>query len=340
MYEKYHLTRYVFPVTMPTQIQETDLNEQAFEIFKNSEYRLHGFTDVLSTVPQTDAELKNYLYLQSFSYMHSPFDYFTKRTNVDSYLIIYTHEGSGCMEYEGNTYQLFPGDLVLIDCHLPHYYYTFRESWSHVDMHISGSTMPFLYQEFRLDNAPYIEAHQYSTFKEDTEKLLKCYTTPTLHRGLEISNILQSILTHMILTHQTELSKKSYITDSSLKYLHIANQERTYSSQNMPYLIKYMQNHQENLTLDYLSSFANISKYHLAREFKRYTGFPPNEYLLRIRLQQAKLLLKNTSSPIKIVGELVGIANESYFARLFKKRIGMTPGEYRKKEFLLNRITF
>ena len=47
-------------------------------------------------------------------------------------------------------------------------------------------------------------------------------------------------------------------------------------------------------------------------------------------MNQARFLLQSTKMPIARVGEAVGIPNNQYFGKLFKKKTGSTPGEYRK----------
>ena len=51
-------------------------------------------------------------------------------------------------------------------------------------------------------------------------------------------------------------------------------------------LIRYIDSHYaEKLSLDFLSRFSGISKYYLSREFHRYTGFSPIEYLIHLRIE-------------------------------------------------------
>ena len=52
------------------------------------------------------------------------------------------------------------------------------------------------------------------------------------------------------------------------------------------------QHFQEPLSLESLAITEGVSKYHLAREFKKYLGMPPNEYLIVTRLNHSKTLLK------------------------------------------------
>ena len=101
--------------------------------------------------------------------------------------------------------------------------------------------------------------------------------------------------------------------------------------ENLRYLVKYMEQHyMQPLTLDYLAEFSNISKYYLCRLFQKYLGLSPKEYLLQLRIEGAKNLLRNTTLPANKIGPMVGIEDENYFYRLFKSKVGMSANQFRK----------
>ena len=75
--------------------------------------------------------------------------------------------------------------------------------------------------------------------------------------------------------------------------------------------------------------FLGVSRY---RElFTAETGVAPTEYIARLRIERAKDLLIRTNMNISEVAESVGYVTRHYFQSIFKRRVGMTPGEYRKK---------
>ena len=90
-------------------------------------------------------------------------------------------------------------------------------------------------------------------------------------------------------------------------------------------------NYPSGITLDALSKHFGISKYHMSREFKRYIGKSPNDYLIDIRLDHAKVLLVDSARTIAEIGQLVGIPNTNPFLYLFKSREGITPSAFRKQ---------
>ncbi len=90
-------------------------------------------------------------------------------------------------------------------------------------------------------------------------------------------------------------------------------------------------NYPSQITLDLLSKNFGISKYHMSREFKRYIGKSPNDYLIDVRLDHAKVLLVDSARTIGEIGQLVGIPNTNHFLYLFKTREGITPSAFRKQ---------
>lgn len=84
----------------------------------------------------------------------------------------------------------------------------------------------------------------------------------------------------------------------------------------------------ENLTLSELASVAGLSAYRLCHSFTRAIGFAPHEYLMCRRIERAKSLLR-TGVPPADVAVRVGFCDQSHLTRHFRRRVGVTPGQYR-----------
>ncbi|TFH87203.1 helix-turn-helix domain-containing protein [Billgrantia azerbaijanica] len=67
------------------------------------------------------------------------------------------------------------------------------------------------------------------------------------------------------------------------------------------------------------------------RRFKAATGMTPMEYVHTLRLEEAKQLLECEDASIEAVAEQVGYADPSFFRRLFTRRVGLTPSQYRRR---------
>lgn len=88
-------------------------------------------------------------------------------------------------------------------------------------------------------------------------------------------------------------------------------------------------NYANDLRLEELAHEAGISSFHFAREFKKSTGTTPHQYLIKYRIEQAKLLLAESELPLTEVGLRSGFSHQSHFTRLFHRLTGTTPQSYR-----------
>ncbi len=78
-----------------------------------------------------------------------------------------------------------------------------------------------------------------------------------------------------------------------------------------------------------MSKRVNLSASRLRQLFKKETGRSPMRYLINLRMQKAKHLIRNTFLSIKGITFLCGIKDVSHFVRDFKKLYGRTPSEFR-----------
>ena len=82
------------------------------------------------------------------------------------------------------------------------------------------------------------------------------------------------------------------------------------------------------ITLDELSKIAQMNKYVLLRTFTKEKGITPYQYLLTTRINKARALLENGIEPIDVAIH-TGFSDQSHFTNVFKKLIGVTPGQYK-----------
>lgn len=87
----------------------------------------------------------------------------------------------------------------------------------------------------------------------------------------------------------------------------------------------------KDFSLEDVAAFVGISKCYMSREFHRYTGYSFVAYVNRTRCKKAQQMLADESLEINEIGRRCGFENASYFARTFRRYIGMNPAEYRSK---------
>ncbi|MEP7258807.1 MAG: AraC family transcriptional regulator, partial [Flavitalea sp.] len=96
--------------------------------------------------------------------------------------------------------------------------------------------------------------------------------------------------------------------------------------------IDFMQQHLDRiLSLTEIARKVNLSVSHFVAIFHKKTGFAPIEYFNYLKIQKACQYLQFTQDRINEIANHLGIQDSYYFSRLFKKLMGISPNEYRKK---------
>lgn len=85
----------------------------------------------------------------------------------------------------------------------------------------------------------------------------------------------------------------------------------------------------QDIQLDQLASVAYLSKSYFIRAFRHRMGMSPYAYLIQVRLNRAKALLRNGAAPID-VAQQTGFYDQSHFTHYFKRFMGVPPGQYQQ----------
>ena len=85
----------------------------------------------------------------------------------------------------------------------------------------------------------------------------------------------------------------------------------------------------DTLYLNDLAAEARMSRYHLLRTFRNWTGMTPHAWQIDRRIQRARQLL-DQELPLAEIAQQLGFADQSHFQRIFKQRVAVNPGEYRR----------
>ncbi|MDR9857936.1 helix-turn-helix domain-containing protein [Paenibacillus sp. VCA1] len=94
--------------------------------------------------------------------------------------------------------------------------------------------------------------------------------------------------------------------------------------------VLYLQNHwSEPFHSKSMEEALHFQFDHITRCMKKHTGMTPLQYVHHLRISHAVTLLAQTTLSVQEIAERVGIPNASFFGRLFRERMGITPGQYR-----------
>lgn len=145
------------------------------------------------------------------------------------------------------------------------------------------------------------------------------YQKDALFSALSVYSKLLEILV-LIGRDSTEQTRRFDATD---------NKQQEYTEKFM-YICEYIGNHcTEDLTLDFIASFAGFSKFHFSRLFKQFTNVSFYKFLNQKRIAIAEKLLINLDNSITDVALNSGFSSMSSFIRMFKQIKGCTPTEFR-----------
>lgn len=97
----------------------------------------------------------------------------------------------------------------------------------------------------------------------------------------------------------------------------------------------YMEQHyQRGITIEEIANACRLNRSYLSKLFKEKKGYPPQEYLIRLRLSKAADLMRTTPMSISDIAASCGYPNQLHFSKAFKKRYGVSPREWRSQNKL------
>jgi AraC-like DNA-binding protein len=254
---------------------------------------------------------RSFLYLQGLASISYPENYYTRRSGLESYLLAQTFAGQGELEYEGKRYTLNADDGFIIDCRKAHYYHAAsRKGWGYHIVHFDGFAMKDYFSQIKHGGGIVFSFSPAKLFCASREQLYKVNAGVSKRSELQTSRLLIDMITEIML---------------NMPCFDIGEEPEWIKD-----IRDYLEEHfAENLSLDDLSSKFAMSKYHLCREFKKYIGKSPKEYLIAARINNAKALLHGTDMLVADIAQDVGFSDLSNFFTTFKKYERMSPAEYR-----------
>ena len=133
-------------------------------------------------------------------------------------------------------------------------------------------------------------------------------------------------------TIQAKLMQKSYIMQLfAYYYEHASNkQDRIFKDDKIATILSYIENNlNQDLNVPDLSNILHLHPNYFIHYFKNMVGKPPMEYINNLRIERAKKLLQSENISIGDIAVQIGFTSSYYFSRIFKKKTGFTPSDYR-----------
>ncbi|GHU04835.1 hypothetical protein FACS1894147_10380 [Spirochaetia bacterium] len=124
---------------------------------------------------------------------------------------------------------------------------------------------------------------------------------------------------------------------SALGSVEAAGENHTFK--NISAILEFVQDnyHNHNLSSQMIGDYLGMSNRYIMFKFMEATGKSLNKYIMDVRMRKAADLLRNTDLPVNQIAVQIGIENDSYFYKLFKKVYNYTPREFSEKYRAANR---
>ena len=132
---------------------------------------------------------------------------------------------------------------------------------------------------------------------------------------------------------------KSVISIATMlaEYIILKDFLRPNFNKTMETALEYISDHLlEEISIKEVAKYANVSPSCIYNYFQKYFGTTPKGYINRLRIKNAKTLLKTTDMSIEVVSQMTGFSTAAYFTRVFKQINGISPLKYRNS-FKINK---
>ena len=241
--------------------------------------------------------------------------YYTRRDNLDSYLLIATADGFGRIAWHGQKASLGKGDAVLIDCNDYQEYAT-----------LPGKTWDFYFLHF---NALSMEGYRSS--------LLAALTPVRLRSPDAFIRQIQSIdamtKDNNVLSYASQSHALSWLITELMASLAEGDESPAQINRaDISELAAYIREHSaEELHIEDFARFTRLSQHHLIRVFEKQIGMTPYQYLHKCRVNRSQELLRTTSLSVSAIASVIGYGDPIVFIHHFKTFHGITPEVYRKQ---------
>ncbi|MCP3763616.1 AraC family transcriptional regulator [Domibacillus sp. A3M-37] len=260
-----------------------------------------------------------------------------KRSIGDYEMIIGLH-GTLYIQCESTTFEVNPGDLLILPPHKVHQGY--KECppgtsfyWFH--FLFSDESDPFVMNELEVDQHVKAIQSKPELYQNESAVFLPFFSAPHQSDRLTIlfNQLLDVANAHYYHSRAVDYLATSVLielSEQTIKNFHLASDQKN-SDKKMASILEWIRlNSLEKLSTGKIAEQFNYNRDYLCRFFKKETGLTVHEYIHMLKLSKAKDLLTMSNESVGNIARTIGIQDERYFMRLFKQYEKLTPSKYRK----------
>lgn len=237
-----------------------------------------------------------------------------REVDYGNYMLFLVLKGKMMIASEGETTLVKEGEMAFLNCHLPHSY-SAADVTEFLWIHFDGSNTDQFYQDI-LEKLGGHHAFRPEE-SEMAEKMLKkiiSYCRYAKFRSefddsLNIYELLIMVCKNLPGNKQREAEVGDAVIDDALRFIddHLST----------------------TISVEMVARHVGFSESHFSRKFRKAMNSSPREYIIRRRLNEAKKLLKTTTSTVREIAYAVGFNSESHFINTFTYQNGIPPKKFR-----------
>jgi AraC-like DNA-binding protein len=230
-------------------------------------------------------------------------------------LFQYTFAGKGRLSYEGRSFEVLPGQAMIL--HFPHnhryWWPAGNPPWEFLWVCLYGSDALRIWAEIESRRGPLATIAPGAPLFRVFDRIMKDPVADTPRSTFHVSGLAYEFVMGL--------------AEETIPHV-VETPDEGRSFQNV---IRHCRQHfHESIGVEDLARVAGLSRYHFSRLFKRSQGMAPAEFLANLRLQEAVRLLRAEKASIKEIAARCGYRDANYFCRSFRRALGTSPGDFRK----------
>lgn len=243
----------------------------------------------------------------------SPEFHIKRENGLTSHQLLFTAKGKGVLIADGRKYVLEPNSLCYLPPKLPHEYYPERDEWDTCWIVFRGEMLCDIMKNMGFDR-------ERVAIDADLTELEKLYKR-----------------LYALAADNPNNSRKCSLLIYDAVLLAADIFDRKASSDNTGNLmvdraVRYINEHCfSDISLNELSALSGVSPQYFGRLFKERLNMRPMEYIARIKVSKAKIMLLDSDIPVSEISEKLGYNSPTYFGIVFRKYEGVSPSEFRKQ---------
>lgn len=233
--------------------------------------------------------------------------------------LFYVLNGKGVFYIENDIVPVKTDDLLIINPHVEHTEKTLpNDPMEYIVFGVEGLAFSF-FQKDDKNMKNYI-FYSYGAFKKHFINFAQLMAKEFHDKKPGFETVCHGLL-QVLLVYISREQNLSIISDAMYKI-----------SKECALAKRYIDaNYSKNITLDLLADITHINKFYLTHTFTVCLGQSPINYLTEKRLSASKELLAGSNLSISQISSMTGFSSQSYFSQTFRKKMGITPLQYRKR---------